>query len=114
MGLAPTDKPSTALTQGQPNWPGADIYSVKIWSALARKKPNTGEHGSTTVTFAIGPAGVLRFVRISQSSGNGRLDQLALATVAKRSTLPSAPGPQGRDCGPTPSASISTRRAAAS
>jgi hypothetical protein len=29
---------------------------VKIWSALARKKPNTGEHGSTTVTFAIGPA----------------------------------------------------------
>ncbi|HKS95763.1 MAG TPA: hypothetical protein VJV74_06460 [Terriglobia bacterium] len=24
MGLASTDKPSTALTQGQPNWPGAD------------------------------------------------------------------------------------------
>ncbi|HET7446406.1 MAG TPA: hypothetical protein VFJ49_00490 [Methyloceanibacter sp.] len=81
MGLAPTDKPSTALTQGQPNWPGADSYSVKIWSALARKKPNTGEHGSTTVTLAIGPAGALRFVRISQSSGNGRLDQLAIATV---------------------------------
>ena len=29
---------------------------MKIWSALARKKPNTGVHGSTTVTFAIGPA----------------------------------------------------------
>ena len=60
MGLGPADKPSISLTQ--------------VWSALARKKPNAGQRGSTTVTFAIGPGGALRFVRVSQSSGNARLD----------------------------------------
>jgi protein TonB len=113
MGLALADTPSISLAQGQPKRLDAGGYSAKIWSALARKKPNAGERGSATVTFAIGPAGALRFVRVSQSSGNTRLDQLALATV-RNGTLPSAPGPQGRHCGPTPSASISTRRAAAS
>jgi protein TonB len=113
MGLAPADTPLISLLQGQPKRPDAGGYSAKTWSALARKKPNAGERGSATVTFAIGPAGALRFVRVSQSSGNTRLDQLALATV-RNGTLPSAPGPQGRHCGPTPSASISTRRAGAS
>ena len=95
MGLAPADKPSLSLTQGQPQRPDAGEYSAKIWSALARKKPNAGERGSTTVTFAIGPAGALRFVRVSQSSGNARLDQLALATV--RNAAPFPPPPVLRD-----------------
>jgi protein TonB len=86
MGLAPTDKPST--TQGQPKWPYAGSYSAKIWSALARKKPNAGDRSSTTVTFAIGPAGALRFVRVSQSSSNERLDQLVLATVRNAAPFP--------------------------
>jgi periplasmic protein TonB len=91
MGLAPAGKPSTALTQGQPKWLDVDSYSAKIWSALARKKPNAGQPGSTTVTFAIGPAGALRFVRVSQSSGNERLDQLALATVRNAAPFPPPP-----------------------
>jgi periplasmic protein TonB len=95
MGLAPADGPSIPLTQGQPKQLGAGDYSSKIWSALARKKPNAGERGSTTVTFAIGPAGALRFVRVSQSSGNVRLDQLALATV--RNAAPFPPPPVLRD-----------------
>src|SRR5262249_50061169 len=56
-GLAPADIPSISLTQGQPKRLDAGGYSSKIWSALARKKPNAGELGSTTVTFAVGPAG---------------------------------------------------------
>src|SRR5262249_48401939 len=63
MGLAPADTTSISPTQGQPKRLDAGGYSCKIWSALARKKPNAGERGSTTVTFAVGPAGALRFVR---------------------------------------------------
>ena len=87
--------PSISLTQGQPKRLDAGGYSSKIWSALARKKPNAGERGSTTVTFAVGPAGALRFVRVSQSSGNAWLGQLALATV--RNAAPFAPPPVLRD-----------------
>jgi protein TonB len=91
MGLAPADTPSISLTQGQPKRLDAGGYSSKIWSALARKKPNAGERGSTTVTFAVGPAGALRFVRVSQSSGKAWLDQLALATVRNAAPLPPPP-----------------------
>jgi protein TonB len=89
MGLAPAEKPST--TQGQPKFPDANSYSAKIWSALARNKPNAGQRGSTTVTFAIGPAGGIRFARVSQSSGDARLDQLALATVRNAAPFPPPP-----------------------
>jgi periplasmic protein TonB len=91
MGLAPADKPSISLTQRQPKKSDAEAYSAKIWSALARKKPNAGQPGSTTVTFAIGPGGALRFVRVSQSSGNAGLDQLALATVRNAAPFPPPP-----------------------
>jgi periplasmic protein TonB len=88
MGLAPADKPSISLTQGQPKRPDAAGYRGKVWSALARHKPNAGMRGSATVTFAIGAGGALRFVRVSQSSGNARLDQLALATVRNAAPFP--------------------------
>jgi periplasmic protein TonB len=91
MGLAPADKPSISLTQRQRKKSDAEAYSAKIWSALACKKPNAGQPGSTTVTFAIGPGGALRFVRVSQSSGNARLDQLALATVRNAAPFPPPP-----------------------
>jgi protein TonB len=65
------------------------------------------------VTFAVGPAGALRFVRVSQSSGNAWLDQLALATVRNAAPFPPPPVPQ-RGLRPTPCASISTKRTAAS
>jgi TonB family protein len=91
MGLAPADKPSISLIQGQPKKPSVGGYNAEIWSALARKKPSAGQHGSTTVTFAIGAGGALRFVRVSQSSGNARLDQLALATVRNAAPFPRPP-----------------------
>ena len=95
LGLAPVDKPSISRKQGQPRKPEAGVYSAKIWSALARKKPNAGQRGSTTVTFAIGPGGALRFIRVTDSSGNARLDELALATV--RNAAPFPPPPQLKD-----------------
>ena len=91
MALGPADKPSISLTRSQPKKPDARGYGENIWSALARRKPNAGQRGSTMVTFAIGPAGALRFVRVSQSSGNARLDQLALATVRAAAPFPPPP-----------------------
>jgi protein TonB len=91
MALAPADKPSLSLMQSEPKKPDARGYSANIWSTLARRKPNAGQLGSTTVTFAIGPAGALRFVRVSRSSGNARLDQLALATVRAGAPFPPPP-----------------------
>jgi TonB family protein len=88
MGLAPADKPSISATQRQPKRSDSGSYNAKIWSGLARKKPKAGQRGSTTVTFAIGPAGLLRYVRVSQSSSNPRLDQLAVATVRNAAPFP--------------------------
>jgi protein TonB len=64
-----------------------------VWSALARHKPKAGQRGSTTVVFAIGENGALRGLRVGRSSGNTRLDQLALATV--RNAAPYPPPPSG-------------------
>ena len=91
MGLAPPEEPSPSVTAGQPKRLDARSYNAKIWSALARKKLKAGQRGSTTVTFAIGPTGALRFVRVSQSSSNSGLDQLALATVRNAAPFPPPP-----------------------
>ncbi|HET7442694.1 MAG TPA: TonB family protein [Terriglobales bacterium] len=91
MTLAPAAKSSISSTQNPPKKPHARGYNANIWSALARRKPNAGQRGSTTVTFGIGPAGALRFVRVSRSSGNARLDQLALTTVHTAAPFPPPP-----------------------
>jgi protein TonB len=92
MALAPADKPSTSLTRAPTSRPSSGNYGAQVWSALARHKPKAGESGSTTVIFAIGDAGALRFVRVGRSSGNARLDQLALATVRNAAPYPAPPG----------------------
>jgi TonB family protein len=91
MTLAPAAKSSSSPTQNPAKKPDARGYNANIWSALARRKPNAGRRGSTTVTFGIGPAGALRFVRVSRSSGNARLDQLALTTVHTAAPFPPPP-----------------------
>jgi protein TonB len=92
MALAPSDQPSTSLTKAPTNQPNASNYRATVWSALARHKPKAGERGSTTVIFVINENGALRFVRVGQSSGNQRLDQLALATVRNAAPYPAPPG----------------------
>ena len=93
MALAPADKPSIALSKAPAARPSAGAYASKVWSALARHKPRAGQRGSATVAFSIGDNGALRGVRIGRSSGNTRLDQLALATV--RNAAPYPPPPSG-------------------
>ena len=90
MALAPADKPVLKAPTARPS--GA-AYASKVWSQLARHKPRAGQRGSTSVSFAIGENGALRAVRVARSSGNTRLDQLALATV--RNAAPFSPPPSG-------------------
>jgi protein TonB len=90
MALAPADKP--IAKQPVARLSGA-AYSSKVWSALARHKPRAGQKGSATVTFTIGAGGALSGARIGKSSGNAKIDQLALATV--RGAAPFPPPPSG-------------------
>ena len=94
MTIGQSEKPSSVPKTPSNRWK-ATGYQAKIWSALARKKPKAGERGSTTVVFGIGGTGALTFVRVGRSSGNSRLDQLALGTVRNAAPYPApARGPQ--------------------
>jgi len=73
--------------------PNGNAYGTGVYAALARHKPTAVERGSTTVTFAIGASGALGNVRVGQSSGNARLDQVALQMV--RDAAPFPPPPNG-------------------
>jgi protein TonB len=73
--------------------PNGSAYGAKVYAALARHKPRAVQRGSTTVTFEIGASGVLGDVRVRQSSGNARLDQMALQMV--HDVAPFPPPPSG-------------------
>jgi protein TonB len=97
MALAPADTPAPPklspparklLPSGGLS---AAAHQSKVWSALARHKPRAGQRGSTTVTFAIGASGGLRGARIAKSSGNAKIDQMALATVRNAAPFPPPP-----------------------
>jgi protein TonB len=45
------------------------------------------------VTFSIGPAGGVRSVKVSGSSGDSQLDQMALQTVRNAAPFPPPPNP---------------------
>jgi protein TonB len=90
MALAPADKPVLKVPTARPN---NAAYGSQVWAALARHKPRAGMRGSATVVFSIGENGRLRGVQVGRSSGNARIDQLALQTV--RSAAPYPPPPAG-------------------
>ena len=89
MTLAPADKP--ALAKPPTARPSGASYAGSVWSRLARHKPRAGQRGSASVAFTIGDMGALRAVRIARSSGNARIDQLALATVRNAAPFPAPP-----------------------
>jgi protein TonB len=90
MTLAPPDTvPERRAAPAQSQ--SLSAYRRAVWAALARHKPKAGERGSALVSFGISPGGGLGFVRISRSSGNPRLDQLALATVRRAAPFPDPP-----------------------
>lgn len=90
MALAPADKPLLKVPTARPN---SAAYGSQVWAALGRHKPRAGVRGSATVVFSIGENGGLRGVKVARSSGNQRIDQLALQTV--RSAAPYPPPPAG-------------------
>jgi TonB family protein len=66
-------------------------HGSRVWAALARHKPKAIQRGSTTVTFEIDANGGLAHARVDQSSGNVRLDKLALQTVYNSAPFPPPP-----------------------
>src|SRR5262245_12184507 len=87
MALAPADKPVAK----EPQRLTGPAYSSKVWSALASHKPRARQNGSAIVVFSIGMGGGLNSLSIGKSSGNARIDQLALATVRGAAPFPAPP-----------------------
>jgi protein TonB len=88
MALAPADQPVLKVPTARPN---SAAYGSQVWAALARHKPRAGVRGSATVVFSIGENGGLRGVKLGRSSGNQRIDQLALQTVRNAAPYPAPP-----------------------
>jgi len=63
-------------------------YDKKVWTTLARHRQKRISGGSAQVTFGIGPSGELVYARLSRSSGNSNVDQMAMATVRKSAPFP--------------------------
>ena len=63
-------------------------YDKKVWTVLAMHRRKPPRRGSTQVTFGIGADGELTYVRVSRSSGNPQVDQIAMATVRTSAPFP--------------------------
>ena len=93
MALAPADEPPAAASRPATARPSSGAYASEVWGRLARHKPRAGQRGSASVAFSISANGSVGAVRIARSSGNTRIDQLAMQTV--RSAAPFPPPPSG-------------------
>lgn len=93
VALGPSVTPTTSAADAPAPSANASRYGTRVWAELAHHKPKAVQHGSTTVSFQIGASGALGYVRVDQSSGNARVDQLALQTV--RDSAPFPPPPNG-------------------
>ena len=91
LGPAEPSAQQSPLSRGKVAPQSLGGYQLAVWSALARHKPRASERGSATVNFGINGSGGLAFVSVSRSSGNARLDRLALATVRGAAPFPSPP-----------------------
>jgi TonB family protein len=63
-------------------------YDKKVWTTLAGHRQKRISGGSAQVTFGVGPSGELVYARLSRSSGNSNVDQMAIATVRKSAPFP--------------------------
>jgi TonB family protein len=89
-GNEPTSVPPKVATAAAS--PGAvSEYARYISQALAKSRPRgTGTFGTVRVRLAISPTGGLASVEIVSSSGNRRLDEMAVAAV-RHAALPAPP-----------------------
>jgi TonB family protein len=91
VALDPNLTPRASAAKIPVKSPSADSYGERVWAALARHKPKAVLRGSTTVMFEIGASGALGYARVDQSSGNARLDKMALQTVHDSAPFPPPP-----------------------
>jgi len=86
-GLADSN-PGKAKVQGNA---AASNYGGLVMRRIDRRKRSTSISGAVRVSFKIRPDGALTGLRISQSSGSGKLDSLALAQVRRAAPFPPPP-----------------------
>jgi protein TonB len=66
-------------------------YGARVRARILANRPSASGVGRAVVTFGVASSGGLRFVRLARSSGDGRLDQAALAAVRRSSPFPPPP-----------------------
>ncbi|MGO4685896.1 TonB family protein [Hyphomicrobium sp. 2TAF46] len=67
-------------------------YAASIRAQVERNKPSgNGLHGTVRVSFGISAMGELSYVRLAGSSGNGALDDAALAAVRRSAPFEKPP-----------------------
>jgi protein TonB len=66
-------------------------YGARVRARILANRPSASGVGRAVVTFGVASSGGLRFVRLARSSGDGRLDQAALAAVRRSSPFPTPP-----------------------
>jgi periplasmic protein TonB len=91
MALVRSEKPSSLLLKATIPQENVGDYGAKVRAFLARQPRAVGPAGSAIVTFAISAGGTLRYARISHSSDNTALDEMALATVRNAAPFPPPP-----------------------
>lgn len=70
-------------------------YAALVRARVASNKPGgSGTGGTVVVSFGVSGGGGLSYARISRSSGNSGLDQVALAAVRRSSPFPAPPDGQ--------------------
>ena len=58
---------------------------------LANRPGGTGGHGRAVISFGLSSSGGLRYASVTRSSGNRRLDALALRAVRRSAPFPRPP-----------------------
>ncbi len=67
-------------------------WGAKIRARVARRAPRGAGKGTAVVAITVSGSGALLSASLHRSSGNSRVDQLALAAVRKAAPFPAAPG----------------------
>ncbi len=70
-------------------------WGGQIRSRVARRAPRAAGRGSAVVTIAVSGGGALLGVSLAKSSGNPRIDKLAIAAVRNAGQFPVAPAKLG-------------------
>ncbi len=70
-------------------------YGARVRARILANRQHASGLGRVSISFAISRSGSLRHASVSRSSGNGKLDRAALATVRRAAPFPSPPNGAG-------------------